>query len=94
MFFQMGDNTLPQFEQKNRTETAEKSINPFPNLELQMHEAITEVPICLQAFSKITTLHFSENNKEVRKGRSYKKGDSWIDVARYNVSLTFVQLLH
>lgn len=40
----------------------EKSINPFPILELLMHEAITEFPICLQALvaltlSSVSTLH-------------------------------------
>lgn len=51
----MGDNTLLQFEQKNGTETSDKSVISFPILELLMHEAITAVLICLKAFSKIAT---------------------------------------
>lgn len=46
----------------------EKSINPFPILELLPHDAITEFPICLQALvaltlSNITALHLSNGRK-------------------------------
>lgn len=35
----------------------EKSINPSPILELLMHEAVTEFPICLQALAASTLSH-------------------------------------